>query len=31
MDHECEEHLTCVYRSEDSGHSWRNMTHIADA
>lgn len=29
--HEDEEHLTSVYRSEDGGHTWRNITHIANA
>ena len=29
--HENEEHLTSVYRSEDDGRSWRNVTHIANA
>lgn len=27
--HEGEEHLTSVYRSEDSGRTWRNITHIS--
>ena len=25
------EHLTSVYRSDDDGASWRNLTHISDA
>jgi len=29
--HEGEEHLTSVYRSEDDGRRWRNVTHIANA
>ncbi len=29
--HENEEHLTSVYRSDDDGLSWRNLTHIANA
>ena len=29
--HEGEEHLTSVYRSDDDGESWRNLTHIASA
>jgi len=29
--HEGEEHLTSVYRSDDHGDSWRNVTHIANA
>ena len=29
--HEGEEHLTSVYRSEDDGQSWRSLTHIANA
>ena len=29
--HENEEHLTSVYRSEDDGVSWQNITHIANA
>lgn len=29
--HEDEEHLTSVYRSEDNGATWRNVTHIANA
>ena len=29
--HENEEHLTSVYRSEDDGRAWRNLTHIANA
>lgn len=29
--HENEEHLTSVYRSEDGGRSWVNLTHIANA
>lgn len=29
--HEAEEHLTSVYRSDDDGRSWRNLTHIANA
>jgi hypothetical protein len=29
--HEDEEHLTSVYRSDDDGNSWRNVTHIANA
>jgi hypothetical protein len=29
--HEGEEHLTSVYRSEDDGVTWRNVTHIANA
>ncbi|MDP6997587.1 MAG: exo-alpha-sialidase, partial [Candidatus Poribacteria bacterium] len=29
--HQQEEHLTSVYRSEDNGHSWQNTTHIANA
>jgi hypothetical protein len=31
LNHENEEHLTSVYRSEDNGQSWRNVTHIANA
>lgn len=27
--HEGEEHLTSVYRSQDDGVSWRNITHIS--
>jgi hypothetical protein len=29
--HEDEEHLTSVYRSDDDGHTWRSLTHIANA
>ncbi|MHB1461089.1 MAG: sialidase family protein [Armatimonadota bacterium] len=29
--HENEEHLTSVYRSDDDGLTWRNLTHIANA
>lgn len=29
--HEAEESLTSVYRSEDDGNSWRNVTHIMNA
>jgi len=29
--HQQEEHLTSVYRSEDHGQSWQNTTHIANA
>jgi len=29
--HENEEHLTSVYRSDDEGRTWRNITHIANA
>ncbi len=29
--HEREEHLTSVYRSEDGGKAWTNVTHIANA
>ncbi len=29
--HEDEEHLTSVYRSEDDGQHWANITHIANA
>lgn len=29
--HENEEHLTSVYRSDDDGVNWRNITHIANA
>lgn len=29
--HEDEEHLTTVYRSEDDGRTWRTVTHIAGA
>lgn len=29
--HENEEHLTSVYRSNDEGQTWRNVTHIANA
>ncbi len=29
--HENEEHLTSVYRSDDDGNTWRNLTHIANA
>lgn len=29
--HEDEEHLTSVYRSDDDGRSWRTVTHIAGA
>ena len=29
--HEAEEHLTSVYRSDDNGHTWVNLTHIAGA
>lgn len=29
--HEGEEHLTSVYRSEDNGVTWRSLTHIANA
>jgi hypothetical protein len=29
--HEGEEHLTSVYRSEDDGATWRNLTHLANA
>ncbi len=29
--HQQEEHLTSVYRSEDNGQSWQNTTHIANA
>ncbi len=31
LNHEAEEHLTSVYRSEDDGMTWRNITHIANA
>ena len=31
INHEGEEHLTSVYRSRDEGHSWANVTHIANA
>lgn len=29
--HEDEEHLTSMYRSDDGGRSWRNLCHIANA
>jgi hypothetical protein len=29
--HEDEEHLTSVYRSDDRGRTWRNVTHISGA
>ena len=29
--HEDEEHLTSVYRSDDNGRTWLNVTHIANA
>ncbi len=29
--YEDEEHLTSVYRSEDDGRTWRNITHVANA
>ncbi len=29
--HEGEEHLTSVYRSDDDGRTWTNLTHIAGA
>ena len=29
--HEDEEHLTSVYRSDDEGRTWTNVTHIANA
>lgn len=29
--HEGEEHLTSIYRSEDGGESWQHLTHIANA
>lgn len=29
--HEAEEHLTSVYRSQDEGITWSNVTHIANA
>jgi hypothetical protein len=29
--HECEEALTSVYRSEDDGRTWTNVTHIMNA
>ncbi|MBN8216264.1 MAG: exo-alpha-sialidase [Spirochaetes bacterium] len=29
--HEREEHLTSVYRSEDGGRSWRSVTHLSNA
>lgn len=29
--HQGEEHLTSVYRSEDEGATWTNLTHIANA
>lgn len=29
--HEDEEHLTSVYRSDDDGRTWRRVTHIANA
>lgn len=29
--HEAEEHLTSIYRSEDDGATWRSVTHIANA
>ncbi|OGV72375.1 MAG: hypothetical protein A3K19_16255 [Lentisphaerae bacterium RIFOXYB12_FULL_65_16] len=29
--HEDEEHLSSVYRSDDDGRTWRNVTHIANA
>ena len=29
--HEGEEHLTSVYRSEDDGRNWSNVTHISGA
>ena len=31
LNHEGEEHLTSVYRSDDDGATWRNVTHIANA
>jgi len=31
LNHEGEEHLTSVYRSEDGGATWQNITHIAGA
>jgi hypothetical protein len=31
LNHEGEEHLTSVYRSQDNGRTWRNVTHIANA
>ena len=29
--HEGEEHLTSVYRSDDEGSTWRSLAHIANA
>ena len=29
--HEHEEHLTSVYRSDNNGETWNNLTHIANA
>ena len=29
--HENEEHLSSIYRSDDDGKTWRNLTHIANA
>ena len=31
LNHENEEHLTSVYRSENDGETWTNLTHIANA
>jgi len=31
LNHEGEEHLTSVYRSQDNSQTWRNVTHIANA
>lgn len=31
VNHVGEQHLTSVYRSEDDGHSWWNVTHISGA
>ena len=31
VNHEGEEHLTSVYRSNDHGNTWENITHIAGA
>ena len=31
LNHEHEEHLTSVYRSDNNGESWDNVTHVANA
>ena len=31
LNHENEEHLTSVYRSDNNGETWVNITHIANA